>query len=84
LILDWGQASGYSLYWDVSNGPSIAYWNGVNVAGSTEMTTGSNSSSFQILGDGPEPTGVPEPASIAMFLAGLALFAGFTRGKMRA
>jgi hypothetical protein len=85
LTLDFGETSGFaSLYWDVNNGPSAAYRNAVDVAGSPEMTSGSNSGSFRILGDGPEPTGAPEPASIAMFLAGLALFAGAARRKMRA
>jgi hypothetical protein len=85
LTLDAGQTSfGNALYWDVNNGPSIAFWDGTNVANSSWMPAGSDSSSFQILGDGPAPTGAPEPASIAMFLAGLVLFASVARRKMRA
>jgi predicted small secreted protein len=71
-----------SNYWDVSNGPSAAYQNGFALA--DYLTPGSHSNSFQILGDGPAPTGVPEPASIAMLLSGLALVAGLARRKMRA
>jgi predicted small secreted protein len=78
LTLDW---SDY-LYWDVSNGPSAAYQNGLDLK--DYLTPGSHSNSFQILGDGPAPTGVPEPASIAMLLSGLALVAGLARRKMRA
>ena len=83
LSLDFGLTSGYdSLFLDVNNGASAAYRNGANLAGSIEMTSGSNSSSFQILGDSTAST--PEPASIAMLLSGLALFAGFARRKVRA
>jgi hypothetical protein len=85
LTLDFGETTVFdSLFWDVNNGPSVAFRNAVDVANSIQMTSGSNSSPFQILGDGPGPTGAPEPASIAMFLAGLALFAGAARHKMRA
>ena len=86
LTLDFGVTSlGDSLFWDVNNGPSAAYRNGVNMAGSIQMTSGSNSNAFQILGTSDEtPTGVPEPASVAMLLSGLALVSGLARRKMRA
>jgi hypothetical protein len=70
------------LYWDVSNGPSQAFINGSNAQSADSLD--SNSNSFQILGDGPAPAGVPEPASVAMLLSGLGLVAGLARRKMRA
>ena len=84
LTLDYGElVGGGSLFWDVTNGPSVAYRNGVDVAASIEMTSGSNSDSFQILGSGNSST-TPEPASTALFLSGLALVAGLARRKTRA
>ena len=66
-----------ALYWDENNGPSVAY---ENTIGNLADGSGSNSESFQILGD----SSAPEPASTAMFLSGLALVAGLARRKMRA
>jgi hypothetical protein len=82
LTLDWGYGHDGSgtLYWDISNGPSQAWVEGYQAASDGKT----NSNSFQILGDGPAPTGAPEPASTAMFLSGLALVAGLARRKMRA
>ena len=77
LTLDW---SDY-LYWDVSNGPSVAYLNGDDLK--DYLTPGSHSNSFQILGTGNSST-TPEPASTALFLSGLALVAGLARRKTRA
>jgi hypothetical protein len=77
LTIDWS----YYLYWDVSNGPSAAYLNGSDLK--DYLGEGSNSNSFQILGDGPAPSATPEPASTALFLSGLALVAGLARRKMR-
>jgi hypothetical protein len=82
LTLDWGYGDHGVLYWDVSNGPSAAYQTGFALA--DYLTPGSHSNSFQILGDGPAPTGAPEPASVAMLLSGLALVAGLARRKIRA
>ena len=82
LTLDWGYGDHGVLYWDVSNGPSAAYQTGFALA--DYLTPGSHSNSFQILGDGPAPTGAPEPASVAMLLSGLALVAGLARRKTRA
>jgi hypothetical protein len=81
LTLDW---SSY-LSWDISNGPSQAYLNGDNAQASLDSDE-TNSNSFQILGTLNEtpPAGVPEPASTAMFLSGLALVAGLAHRKMRA
>ena len=80
LTLDGGYGDHGVLYWDVSNGPSQVWVSGYN----KQVDDVTNSNSFQILGDGPAPTGVPEPASIAMLLSGLALVAGLARRKMRA
>jgi hypothetical protein len=83
LTLDYGQgAGGSSLYWDINNGPSVAFRNGANVANYLDAYPGSNSDSFQILGVGASPT-APEPASTAMFLSGLALVSGLARRGMR-
>ena len=80
LTLQGGLSSrGNGMLWDINNGPSVAYvehWFG-NVA-NFDGYQGSNSDSFQILGE------APEPASTAMFLSGLALVAGLARRKMRA
>ena len=76
---------GSGLYWDIDNGPSVAYENqlgpvaNVNIGGT--VYPGSNSDSFTIFGN---TSGVPEPAGTAMFLSGLALVAGLARRKMRA
>jgi len=78
LTLNW---SSY-LYWDISNGPSEAYLNGVN-AQTGVASVQSNSNSFQILGTSETSTSAPEPASVAMLLSGLALVAGLTRRQMR-
>jgi hypothetical protein len=80
LTLDGGYGDHGVLYWDVSNGPSQVWVSGYN----KQVDDVTNSNSFQILGDGPAPTGAPEPASTAMFLSGLALVAGLARRKMRA
>ena len=72
---------GNPLYWDDNNGLSVAYENTIGPLADFDGFPGSNSSSFQILGD---TSGVPEPASTAMFLSGLALVAGLARRKMRA
>jgi hypothetical protein len=71
------------LFWDVSNGPSVAWIDGYNAQSQYDdgMT---HSNSFQILGDGPAPSATPEPASTALFLSGLALVAGLARRKTRA
>lgn len=61
-------AEGYFVYWDVNNGPSVAYENTVgNVNGN--QFPGSNSTSFQLYGSG-TPAGTPEPGAVAM-VAGL-------------
>ena len=78
LTLDW---SDY-LYWDVSNGPSVAWINGYS-AQSLYDDGMPHSNSFQILGTGNSST-TPEPASTALFLSGLALVAGLARRKTRA
>ena len=73
-------SQGGLVFWDINNGPSVAWENAVgNVA--NNLFDGSNSDSFQILGD---TSSAPEPASTAMFLSGLALVAGLARRKIRA
>jgi len=71
------------LFWDVSNGPSVAWIDGSS-AQSLYDDGMTHSNSFQILGDGPAPSATPEPASTALFLSGLALVAGLARRKTRA
>jgi hypothetical protein len=84
LTLDFGVSAAFdSLFWDTNDGPSVAFRNGVNVANYLGAYPGSNSDSFQILGDGPSPTGTPEPASTAMLISGLALVAGLARRRIR-
>ena len=84
LTLDYGLGAGYnSLYWDINNGPSVAFRNGANVANYLDAYPGSNSDSFQILGVGPSSM-APEPANTAIFLSGLALVAGLARRRIRA
>jgi hypothetical protein len=80
LTLDYGSGGGTSLYWDVSNGPSQAFVNGVNA----QTDLHSNSNSFEILGTTNDSTASPEPAGTAMLLSGLALVAGLARRGMRA
>lgn len=80
LTLQNGSASqGGKVFWDVNNGPSVAFSPG-NLANQLGYQ-GSDSDSFQILGD---TSAAPEPASTAMFLSGLALVAGLARRKIRA
>jgi len=52
-----------SMYWDISNGPSVAI---VNTLGNVqdELVPGSNSNSFQLQGD----VANPEPATLFLFL----------------
>ena len=80
LSLQNGVTSGSSyVYWDVNNGPSVAFDSAMGPVADYGSSSGSNSSSFQILGD---TSAVPEPASTAMFLSGLALVVGLARRKM--
>ena len=59
-------ANGNTLYWDINNGPSIAYENTIgNVNGN--LFPGSNSDSFQILGT----TSAPEPGTLTLLGTGL-------------
>ena len=80
-LSDAATAEGNPAYWDMNNGPSIAYesaignLNGVNGAGT-------NSETFDINGtSGPV---VPEPSSLLLMGSGLVSFAGMMRRKLKA
>jgi len=64
------------IYWDISNGSSLAYY-----ANSTasDPPTSINSESFQILGDTTGDSSTPEPGTLAMLSTGLLLMAGACR-----
>ena len=62
-------------FWDINNGPSIAFENQIgNVNG--YVSAGSNSTSFTLLS-----SGVPEPASWAMMLGGFSLVGSAMRRR---
>ena len=61
-------------YWDINNGPSVAYQNQIgNLNGL--LLPGSNSEAFTLL------SGVPEPASWAMMLGGFGLVGSAMRRR---
>jgi hypothetical protein len=75
-------AESESAYWDMSNGPSIAYENTLGNVNGWDGNSGSNSETFQILGStGPV---VPEPSSFLLLGSGLAGLAGLLKRKFRA
>jgi len=69
------------VFWNASNGPSIAYASGVGNLNGADYP-GSNSETFQILGNTSSVT--PEPSSILLLASGLAGLAGMARRKLRA
>lgn len=72
--------SGNPLYWDINDGPSVAWENSIgNVANNIEP--GTDSETFQIMGTSGAAT--PEPGSMLLLGAGL-LLAGCLRRKARA
>jgi PEP-CTERM motif len=66
-------------YWDINNGPSVAYDN-AHGAVDGYLFDGSNSNSFQIL----ETAGVPEPASWALMIGGFGLAGASLRRRRSA
>ena len=75
-------AGGNYAYWDINNGPSVAYESSIgNVNGYLEP--GSNSDSFDIYGTSGGPV-VPEPSSLLLMGSGLVSFAGMMRRKLKA
>lgn len=80
--------SGNPIYWDQSDGPSVAYQasGGVDTAlfncGNPSANT-SCSQSFEIFGttNSSIPSGVPEPGTLTLLGGGLALIAGFAFRK---
>jgi hypothetical protein len=60
-----------SVLWDMSNGPSSAYYNAIASPYTVVnyLSTGTNSETFQILGSS---SSVPEPASMVLIGSGLA------------
>ena len=79
LTLDWGYGDHGTLYWDVSNGPSVAYQTGYALK-DWGGYLGSNSNSFQILGSA-DTSAVPEPSSLLLLGTLLAGLGGFIRLK---
>jgi hypothetical protein len=70
-------------YWDISNGPSVAFQNQAgNLAYYSD--SGSNSETFQILGDGTPENVTPEPSSFLLLGSGLAGLAGLIKRKLTA
>ena len=71
-------AGGNLAFWDVNNGPSVAFENTIgNVNG--YLFPGSNSSAFTLTGGA-----VPEPASWAMMVGGFGLVGGAMRARRKA
>jgi hypothetical protein len=79
LTLDWGYGKQGSLYWDVSNGPSVAYQDGYALK-DWGGYLGSNSNLFQILGT-TDTSAVPEPSGLLILGTLLAGLGGFIRLK---
>jgi hypothetical protein len=74
--------SSYPLFWEVNDGPSVAWENTLgNVANSDAMGPGTNSDTFQILGTSGAAT--PEPGSVLLLGSGLLLLASRLRRKAR-
>jgi len=70
------------IYWDMSNGPSVAY---VSTHGNTNGyagVVGTNSDTFQILGTSAAVT--PEPSSFLLLGSGLLGLAGLIKRKLMA
>jgi hypothetical protein len=75
-------ADGQEAFWDINNGPSVAYESSIgNVNGYLEP--GSNSDSFDIYGTSSGPV-IPEPSSLLLMGSGLLSFAGMMRRKLKA
>jgi hypothetical protein len=68
-------------YWDINNGPSVAYESAVGPV-ADYLFPGSNASSFQLFGD-PVTASVPEPGSLTLFGLGLASIGAFGWMKRR-
>jgi hypothetical protein len=71
-------ANGDAAYWDINNGPSVAYENNIgNVDGN--LFPGTNSTAFTLL-----TSQAPEPASWALMLIGFSAVGGAMRARKTA
>ena len=67
-----------SLYWDINNGPSVA-WENSAVPLDNYLFPGSNSETFQLY----SPSSVPEPSSMALAVIGAAGTLGMMYSRRR-
>jgi hypothetical protein len=70
-------SNGDPAYWDLNNGPSVAYQSGINV--NNYYVPGSDSETFSI-----NSAATPEPSSFMLLGSGLAGLAGMIRRKIKA
>ena len=78
-------SNGDSAFWDINNGPSVAYFQNEGASGNLNgvFEPGSNSEAFDIDGTSGGPV-IPEPSSFLLLGSGLVSFAGMMRRKLKA
>ncbi len=72
-------SNGDPIYWDINNGPSVAYENSIGNV-DNYLFSGSNSTAFAINGT----TATPEPSSLLLLGSGLAGMVGMIRRRVKA